>query len=52
MARRLFKCDIETPIITIIDLPRQNWRYCPPDRWQVAMMVVGIIISAIIFAIV
>lgn len=37
---------------TLIDLPRTRWHVLPPRRWQVALTVAGVIVTAILWAVV
>lgn len=39
-------------VITIIDLPRSQWRVQPPRRWQVLAAVAGIALSALAFGLI
>lgn len=47
---RLFNCSAQTINMTIVDLPRPAWKVLPPRKWQVALTVVGIVLTALVFA--
>jgi hypothetical protein len=46
-----FKSLAHQPTLTIVDLPRQSWRLLPPRRWQVVVTLAGIIITAVMWAV-
>jgi hypothetical protein len=37
-------------LIEIIELPRSAWRVLPPNKWQVALTVAGIVVAAMAYA--
>ena len=38
-------------VIEIIDLPRSAYRILPPHRWQVALTLAAIVVTAIFWAV-
>lgn len=47
---KLFKCDTKRMTLTIVDLPRQNYRVLPPKPWQVALTLAVIVVGALAWA--
>lgn len=48
---KFFKCEADQMTFTIVDLPRKNWNVCPPKKWQIALTLTGIVVAAIMWAI-
>lgn len=46
---KLFKCDTAKMTLTIVDIPRQNWRVMPPSKLAVTLTLAGIVITAIVW---
>lgn len=44
-------CQTRTIRFDIVDLPRTSWRYTPPSKWQVALTVAGIVLTAVLWAV-
>lgn len=47
---RLFKCNTQTINLMVIDAPRHSWKVLPPKKWQVALTVASIILTAIVWS--
>lgn len=47
---RIFKCTSKMTL-EIVDLPRGNWSYSPPRKVEVALTLIGIVATAILWAI-
>lgn len=47
---KLFKCSTRMTL-EVIDLPRKSYRILPPRPWQVALAVVGIVVTSILWAV-
>lgn len=37
---------------TLVDLPRHSWHVIPPRRWQIALTLAGIVVTAIVWAVI
>lgn len=48
---KLFNCNTRQATITMVDLPRTAYRHLPPKKWQVALAVVSIFVSSVLFAV-
>lgn len=48
---KLFKCTTQPLTFTLVDLPRHSWHVLPPRRLQVAVTLVGVIVTAILWAV-
>lgn len=38
-------------VVEIIDLPRSAYRILPPHRWQIALAVAAIVVTALVWAV-
>jgi hypothetical protein len=48
---KLFRSNAKTIKMNIVELPRQSWSYLPPKKWQIALTVAVIIVSAVVWAV-
>ena len=48
---KLFKCDTQHMTFNLVDLPRKNWHVLPPRRWQIALALAGVIVTAILWSV-
>lgn len=47
---KLFKCNAQMAL-KVVELPRRNWRVLPPKKWQIALTMAGIVIAAVVWAV-
>lgn len=47
---KLFKCS-HSFTVEVVDLPRHSWKVLPPAKWQVVLTVAGIVLAAVVWAI-
>ena len=48
---KLFNCEVNRATFEVIDLPRNNWRYVGPRKWQIVLTAAIIITVAIAWAV-
>lgn len=48
---KLFKSVSKTIDIKVVDLPRSHYKWMPPKKWQIALVIIGIIVTSFVWAI-
>lgn len=47
---RLLKCSQAALTLEVIELPRQGWKVLPPRKWQIALTIAVIVVTAVIWS--
>jgi hypothetical protein len=48
---RLLKCSQPSLTLEVVELPRQSWRVLPPRRWQIALTLAVIVVTAVVWGV-